>query len=222
MDSNERPANFNGLDDEFMLTPTESRQQTERAQSEAVEASADDVEALRSITETQLSPTQEAEFDRLAQDKFGMSAAQLKLQIATAIHLEQSAKEEHEANVFLASEPTYQRTPENSDKLIGFLKEQGLPLTSGSLRYAFHTLTEAGVIKNGTQRQPASVGLSDRVSARQDYSGESEPFDADAFRSLSSDARKMYAEMVHRAERKGEKAPTVQAFAQSYKRNRMD
>lgn len=218
-----RPENFNGLDDEFASAVQTAQKDAQGDIGEMADmVNGGDVEALRSLAETQLSPQQEAQLDSLLQSKYGLTGSEFRLQVARAVDVEQSAREAAEAAAFMASEPTYERTPENSDRLLGFLQEQGLPITAGSLRYAFHTLNETGALKTVTVRQTSHVGLSDRESQRQNYSGEPEPFDAEAFRTLSPDARKMYAEVVHRAERSGEKAPSVRAFAQSFKRNRMD
>ena len=50
---------------------------------------------------------------------------------------------QRQAAAFLAHNPSYEQTDANRDKLINFIKKNGLPFTAQSLQQAFNTLKNA-------------------------------------------------------------------------------
>lgn len=243
---NRIPPGFADLDSEFgdIPTPSESRQQADEAfrnssdtRARSQRAGADDTESLEDIvnggnadelqalSERQLSPEAERTFNNLCESKFGVTADELRLQFAKAIDVEQSAREITEASVFMSRHPEYTATPQNSDRLLGFIQSKGIPLSADSLDYAFDVLSKQGALEGiGDQsRQSPHVGLSDRVGTRQDYSGNDRPsFDTEGFRTLSSGARRQYVNAVEHAERNGLRIPTVSEFKKQYRSSPVD
>ena len=225
----DRPDNFGGIDDEFASVGDTAHKHSAQSDDSRNDDMQDIVESgdeaqLQDLVARDLPAEAEAQLDRLLSQKFGMTTSELRLRVATSIHAEQEAIEAQAAMAFLQQHPDYVRTEKNSDALLNFLGQAKLPVTPDNLDYAHYKLAQAGMLETANESRPRpTIGLSDRATTRHEYSGDPEPFDAEAFRTLlSADGRRLYAELVRRAEINGERAPSVKEFARSYKANRMD